>query len=125
MLNHNYIGTEHILLGLIHEGEGVAAQALESLGVAEEEARQQVEEVVGRGQQDPPRGDIPFMPRAKKTLELSLRAYSDESDRSVRGFRTPAVGGRVAADAGGVILPLGHLLLGILVRSVPLRNRLV
>jgi len=73
MLSHNYIGTEHILLALVHEGMGVAAQALESLGVAEEEARQQVEEVVGRGQQDPPRGDIPFMPRAKKTLELSLR----------------------------------------------------
>jgi len=73
MLSHNYIGTEHILLALVHEGMGVAAQALESLGVAKEEARQQVEEVVGRGQQDPPRGDIPFMPRAKKTLELSLR----------------------------------------------------
>jgi ATP-dependent Clp protease ATP-binding subunit ClpA len=73
MLNHNYIGTEHILLALIHEGMGIAARALESLGITEEAARQQVEEIIGRGQQDPPRGHIPFTPRAKKTLELSLR----------------------------------------------------
>ena len=73
MLNHNYIGTEHILLGLIHEGTGVAAKALESLGITEEAARQQVEEIIGRGQQPTPRGHIPFVPRAKKTLELSLR----------------------------------------------------
>ena len=73
MHNHNYIGTEHILLALIHEGTGVAAQALKSLGGTEEAARQQVEQIVGRGQQDPPRGHIPFTPRAKKTLELSLR----------------------------------------------------
>ncbi|MBW8766818.1 MAG: AAA family ATPase, partial [Geodermatophilales bacterium] len=61
MLNHNYIGTEHILLGLIHEGEGVAAKALESLGISLEGVRQQVEEIIGQGQ------------RAKKVLELSLR----------------------------------------------------
>jgi ATP-dependent Clp protease ATP-binding subunit ClpC len=73
MLNHNYIGTEHILLALIREGGGVAAQALEPLGITEEAARQQVEEIVGRGQQDPPRGHIPFTPRAKKILQLSLR----------------------------------------------------
>jgi ATP-dependent Clp protease ATP-binding subunit ClpA len=73
LLNHNYIGTEHILLALIHEGRGTAAQALESLGVFEEAARQQVEQIIGRGQQDPPRGHIPFTPRAKKTLELALR----------------------------------------------------
>jgi ATP-dependent Clp protease ATP-binding subunit ClpA len=73
MLNHNYIGTEHILLALIHEGTGTAASALESLGITEEAARQQVEEIIGRGQQDPPRGHIPFTRRAKKTLELSLR----------------------------------------------------
>ena len=73
MLNHNYIGTEHILLALIHEGTGTAARALESLGITEEAARQQVAEIVGRGQQEPPRGHIPFTPRAKKTLELSLR----------------------------------------------------
>ena len=72
MLNHNYIGTEHILLGLIHEGEGVAAKALESLGIALEGVRQQVEEVIGQGQQAPS-GHIPFTPRAKKVLELSLR----------------------------------------------------
>src|SRR5437764_2571193 len=72
MLNHNYIGTEHILLGLIHEGEGVAAKALESLGISLEGVRQQVEEIVGQGQQAPS-GHIPFTPRAKKVLELSLR----------------------------------------------------
>src|SRR5690348_3639904 len=71
-LNHNYIGTEHILLGLIHEGEGVAAKALESLGISLEAVRQLVEEIIGQGQQ-PPSGHIPFTPRAKKVLELSLR----------------------------------------------------
>ena len=72
MLNHNYIGTEHILLGLIHEGEGVAAKSLESLGVSLESVRSQVEEIIGQGQQAPS-GHIPFNPRAKKVLELSLR----------------------------------------------------
>src|SRR6266436_691849 len=72
MLSHNYIGTEHILLGLIHEGEGVAAKALESLGISLEAVRQQVEEIIGHGQQAPS-GHIPFTPRAKKVLELSLR----------------------------------------------------
>jgi ATP-dependent Clp protease ATP-binding subunit ClpC len=72
MLNHNYIGTEHILLGLIHEGEGVAAKALESLGISLEGVRNQVEEIIGQGQQAPS-GHIPFTPRAKKVLELSLR----------------------------------------------------
>ncbi len=72
MLNHNYICTEHILLGLIHEGEGVAAKALESLGISLEAVRQQVEEIIGQGQQAPS-GHIPFTPRAKKVLELSLR----------------------------------------------------
>src|ERR1700730_16717504 len=72
LLNHNYIGTEHILLGLLHEGEGVAAKALESLGLHLEAVRQQVGEIIGRGQQAPS-GAIPFPPRAKKVLELSLR----------------------------------------------------
>ncbi len=72
MLNHNYIGTEHILLGLIHEGEVVAAKALESLGISLEAVRSQVEEIIGQGQQAPS-GHIPFTPRAKKVLELSLR----------------------------------------------------
>jgi hypothetical protein len=74
MLNHNYIGTEHILLGLIHEGDGVAAKALESLGISLDAVRQQVEEIIGQGQQAPsPSEGIPFTPRAKKVLELSLR----------------------------------------------------
>jgi ATP-dependent Clp protease ATP-binding subunit ClpC len=71
-LDHNYIGTEHILLGLVQEGEGVAAQALESLGIGLAAVRHQVEETVGRGK-EPPGGHIPFTPRAKKVLELSLR----------------------------------------------------
>jgi hypothetical protein len=72
MLNHNYIGTEHILLGLIHEGCGVAAEALESLGISLDAVRQQVEEIIGQGQ-EVPSGHIPFTPRGKKVLELSLR----------------------------------------------------
>src|SRR2546430_11914498 len=72
MLNHNYIGTEHLLLGLIHEGEGVAAKALESMNISLEGVRQQVEEIIGTGQAAPT-GHIPFTPRAKKVLELSLR----------------------------------------------------
>ncbi len=72
MLNHNYIGTEHILLGLVHEGEGSAAQSLESLGISLEGVRAQVQEIIGRGQLTPT-GHIPFTPRAKKVLELSLR----------------------------------------------------
>ncbi len=72
LLNHNYIGTEHILLGLIHEGEGVAAKALEQLGISLEAVRTQVEEIIGQGGSSPS-GHIPFTPRAKKVLELSLR----------------------------------------------------
>ncbi|HMS24278.1 MAG TPA: ATP-dependent Clp protease ATP-binding subunit [Acidimicrobiia bacterium] len=72
LLNHNYIGTEHILLGLIHEGEGVAAKALESLGISLDAVRGQVEEIIGQGGAAPS-GHIPFTPRAKKVLELSLR----------------------------------------------------
>ena len=72
LLNHNFIGTEHILLGLIHEGEGVAAKALESLGIELESVRGQVEEIIGPGGESPG-GHIPFTPRAKGVLELSLR----------------------------------------------------
>jgi hypothetical protein len=72
LLNHNYIGTEHILLGLIHEGEGVAATALTELGISLEAVRVQIEEIIGQGA-SAPTGHIPFTPRAKKVLELSLR----------------------------------------------------
>jgi ATP-dependent Clp protease ATP-binding subunit ClpC len=72
MLGHDYIGTEHLLLGLIHEGEGVAAQVLESLGISLEVVRQQVEEAIGHGTQQSPE-HISFTTRAKKVLELSLR----------------------------------------------------
>jgi ATP-dependent Clp protease ATP-binding subunit ClpC len=74
LLNHDYIGTEHILLGLIAERAGVAAQALGSLNVTLEAAREQVREIIGQGSQERgQRGHIPFTPRAKKVLELSLR----------------------------------------------------
>jgi ATP-dependent Clp protease ATP-binding subunit ClpC len=72
MLSHNYIGTEHLLLGLLADGGGTAARALESLGVTLDAAREQVREIVGEGQQAQT-GHIPFTPRAKKVLELSLR----------------------------------------------------
>jgi ATP-dependent Clp protease ATP-binding subunit ClpA len=72
LLNHNYLGTEHLLLGLAHEGQGVAAMALESLGISLEAVRAQVEEIIGQGQSAPV-GHIPFTPRAKKVFELSLR----------------------------------------------------
>jgi ATP-dependent Clp protease ATP-binding subunit ClpC len=72
MLNHNSIGTEHILLGLVREGEGVAAKALETLGISLEAVRQQVEERIGQGQ-PAPTAHIPFTPRSKKVLELSMR----------------------------------------------------
>jgi ATP-dependent Clp protease ATP-binding subunit ClpC len=73
LLNHNYLGTEHLLLGLIHQGDGVAAKTLEALGITLADVRGQVEEVIGRGGQEPATGQIPFTPRAKKVLELSLR----------------------------------------------------
>jgi ATP-dependent Clp protease ATP-binding subunit ClpC len=72
ILNHNYIGTEHILLGLIREGEGVASRALESMSISLDAARRRVEEIIGQGQ-TAPAGHIPFTPRAKKVLELALR----------------------------------------------------
>ncbi len=72
LLKHNYIGTEHILLGLIHEGEGIAAKALEGMDISLEGVREQVVDIIGEGQQAPT-GHIPFTPRAKKVLELSLR----------------------------------------------------
>jgi ATP-dependent Clp protease ATP-binding subunit ClpA len=71
-LDHNYVGPEHLLLGLVREGEGVAAKALTELGVDLSAVRQQIEELIGRGQESPS-GRIPFTPRTKKVLELSLR----------------------------------------------------
>jgi ATP-dependent Clp protease ATP-binding subunit ClpC len=72
MLDHGYIGTEHLLLGLVHEGDGVAAKALEAMGVSLGSVREQVETIIGRGE-EAPSGHIPFTPRAKRVLELSLR----------------------------------------------------
>ena len=81
-LDHGYIGTEHLLLGLIHEGEGVAAQALESLGISLKTVRDQVVARVGRGQR-PPSGHIPFTERAKRVLELSLRESGQLGHRHI------------------------------------------
>jgi ATP-dependent Clp protease ATP-binding subunit ClpC len=72
MLNHNYIGTEHLLLGLIHEGEGIAAQALGAFRIELDTARQRLTEITPKGTQ-PPSGHVPFTPRAKKVLEHTLR----------------------------------------------------
>jgi hypothetical protein len=82
LLNHNYVGTEHILLGLIHEGGGVAAEALASLGISKEAVRQQGEKIIGQGQQAPS-GYIPFTPRVKKVLALSLRESIELGDNYV------------------------------------------
>ncbi len=71
-LNHNYVGTEHLLLGLIHEDDGVAAQALTALGIRLDDARREIDAIIGRGTEQPS-GHIPFTPRAKKVLELSSR----------------------------------------------------
>src|SRR5262249_60813160 len=73
LLGHGYIGTEHILLGLLAEGDGLAAQALNSLDIRLDAAREQVAEIIGEGSSQPPSGHIPFTPRTKKVLELSLR----------------------------------------------------
>jgi ATP-dependent Clp protease ATP-binding subunit ClpC len=72
-LNHNWIGTEHLLLAVIREGQGVGAKALESMQISLDAARQQVESIIGRGQEPVGDGHIAFTPRAKKVLELSLR----------------------------------------------------
>ena len=91
LLGHNYIGTEHLLLGLLAEQDGVAALALESLNVTLEAAREQVLEIIGPGQSQPS-GHIPFTPRAKKILELSLRE---------------------ALTMGSQVIDTQHLLLGL------------
>jgi ATP-dependent Clp protease ATP-binding subunit ClpC len=80
-LEHDHIGTEHLLLGLVHEGQGVAAKALESLGISLEAVRERVEDAVPPGQYSRPSGHIPFTPRAKKALEQSL------SEAKVLGHR--------------------------------------
>lgn len=92
LLSHNYIGSEHLLLGLLAEQEGVAARALESLNVTLTAAREQVEEIIGPGQQTP-HGHIPFTPRAKKILELALRE---------------------ALTMGSEVINTEHLLLGLI-----------
>jgi ATP-dependent Clp protease ATP-binding subunit ClpA len=92
LLNHNYIGTEHLLLGLLGETKGMAAKALESLGISPAAVRQQVEVIIGQGRQAPP-GHIPFTPRATKVLDLA--------DREARAL-------------GHNIIGTEHLLLGLI-----------
>jgi len=106
-LNHDYIGTEHILLGLIAEGGGVAARALESLGISLESLRQRVEETVGRGEREPS-GHIPFTPRAKTVLERSLTASRQLGHRYI-GTEHILLGLLDEADgiAGQVLLSAG------------------
>jgi ATP-dependent Clp protease ATP-binding subunit ClpC len=91
-LLHNYIGTEHILLGLLREDEGAAATALAAADVTLDGARLEVETIIGRGQHEPS-GHIPFTPRAKKVLELSLRE---------------------AVRLGHDYIDTGHILLGLI-----------
>ena len=112
MLNHNYIGTEHILLGLIHEGEGAAAKALESLGISLESVREQVQDIIGQGQQQPT-GHIPFTPRAKKVLELSLReALTRVKQHSARvNVRGSGVVVRMDPPAGSMLAPKSRVTL--------------
>ena len=81
-LNHSYIGTEHLLLGILRDGDGAAAGALASLGVGLDAARERVAEITGRGRQAPS-GHIPFTPRAKKVLELSLRESLQLGNESI------------------------------------------
>jgi ATP-dependent Clp protease ATP-binding subunit ClpA len=130
MLNHNYIGTEHLLLGLAHEGEGVAARALESLEISLEAVRQQVEEIIGQGQQAPA-GHIPFTPRAKKVIELAGREASDlghnyiGTEHLLLGLIREGEGVaaqvlvKLGADLAGVRLQVVHLLGGQAGRGVP------
>jgi ATP-dependent Clp protease ATP-binding subunit ClpA len=92
VLNHNYIGTEHLLLGLLHEGSSTAATALTSAGITLEAARAEVDSIIGQGTQVPA-GHIPFTARAKKCLELSLRE---------------------ALQLGDNYIGTGHLLLGLI-----------
>jgi ATP-dependent Clp protease ATP-binding subunit ClpA len=82
LLNHNYIGTEHLLLGVVHERTSVAAHVLSSQGISLEALRQQLEEIIGRGQQ-PPSGHVPLTPRAKRVLELSAREADALGDGQV------------------------------------------
>jgi ATP-dependent Clp protease ATP-binding subunit ClpC len=106
-LSHDYVGTEHLLLGLIREGHGVGAKALESLGISPDSVRQQVEEIVGRGQQAPS-GHIPFTPRAKNVLRLAL-SESTALDHHYIGTEHILLGLMREGDgvAGQVLVQLG------------------
>ena len=120
LLNHNYIGTEHILLGVVHEDEGVAGQALESLGITLEAVRAQVRSFTGPGD-TPPSGHIPFTPRAKKVLEMSLREAHQLGDNFI-GTEHILLG--LIREGEGLatqaLVALGHDLAGVRRRVVEL-----
>ncbi len=107
-LGHQYIGTEHLLLGLLREEEGLAARALASLNVTIEEVRAKVERIVGRGEGNAETGQIPFTPRAKKTLELALRE-SQALGHNYIGTEHILLGLSLQDDgvAGQILLALG------------------
>jgi ATP-dependent Clp protease ATP-binding subunit ClpC len=115
LLDHNYIGTEHILLGIVHEGEGVGAKALEVMRISLESVRHQVEEIIGHGG-SAPSGHIPFTPRAKKVLELSLREALRLDHKSITDSHVllgllregDGLAAKVLADAGIDFADLRH-----------------
>jgi ATP-dependent Clp protease ATP-binding subunit ClpC len=122
-LDHDYVGTEHILLGLIHEGGGVAAGALESLGISLDTVRQQVEEIIGRGHQAPS-GHIPFTPQAKKVLHLALQESSDLGHHYIGtehillglGREGDGVAAQVLANLGADLTQVRQQVITLLVR---------
>jgi len=130
MLNHNYIGTEHILLGLVREGEGVAAKALEAMEISLNGVREQVQEIIGEGSHAPS-GHIPFTPRAKKVLELSLREALQlghnyiGTEHILLGLIREGEGvaaqvlGKLGADLGGVRQQVIQLLSGYEGKDTP------
>ena len=130
MLNHNYIGTEHILLGLVREGEGVAAKALEAMDISLNGVREQVQEIIGEGSHAPS-GHIPFTPRAKKVLELSLREALQlghnyiGTEHILLGLIREGEGvaaqvlGKLGADLGGVRQQVIQLLSGYEGKDTP------
>jgi ATP-dependent Clp protease ATP-binding subunit ClpC len=123
MLDHDYVGTEHLLLGLVHEGAGVAARALESLGISLDTVRQQVQEVIGRGDQAPS-GHIPFTPQAKDVLRLALQESRDLGHQYVGtehillglGRESDGVAAQVLANLGADLTRVRQQVIELLLR---------
>jgi ATP-dependent Clp protease ATP-binding subunit ClpC len=123
MLDHDYVGTEHLLLGLVHEGAGVAARALESLGISLDTVRQQVQDVIGRGDQAPS-GHIPFTPQAKDVLRLALQESRDLGHQYVGtehillglGRESDGVAAQVLANLGADLTRVRQQVIELLLR---------